>query len=176
MAKRGRRRYEWRDAAVSGAVAFALLLMSIPAYSLSAWPGDGEPASACVRETDAMASMPQGRVRFGEQRDLTVRIAATAEHRAAGMQYLCPDAIADNPILFVFDSPARPGFHMRNVHGGLDIIFIGTNRTITAIEQMVPEQPHLTRPGEPVVAALEMAAGEAEALDLAKGQNIEWDY
>ena len=176
MVTRGRRRCQWRYATSSSAVAIVLLLWASLALGLSGWPGEGEPASACVNETDALAGMPQGSVLLADQRELNVRIAATAEQRAAGMQHLCPDAIAENPILFVFESPTRPHFHMNNVRGALDIVFIGTRGTIVGIKRMTPGQRHLTTTGEPVIAALEVAAGKAESLGLTEGQHIEWEH
>lgn len=153
----------------------SLVLYTVPGQREVA----GESAAHCVDETAELAAMSwiEVTVTPAEQdasAAFRARLAATASQRSAGMQYLCPDAIAANPILFVFPEPARPAFHMRNVHAPLDIVFINDDGAIISIDRMEPEQQTLTRPKQPVRAALELWAGGAGAKGLAVGHEIRW--
>ncbi|WP_290647673.1 DUF192 domain-containing protein [Aquisalimonas sp.] len=140
------------------------------------------PVAQCVQKTPELAAMPWVEVTVADaepERGETAavfhaRLAATGPHRAAGMQHLCPEAIAVNPILFVFAEPTRPAFHMDNVHAALDIAFINANGVIVAIERMTPDQRTLTRANQPVAAALELPAGRADAYGLVEGMVIKW--
>ena len=103
--------------------------------------------------------------------ELDVRAARDAAQRAAGMQQLCAETVRENPMLFLFPQPQRPSFHMQNVHVPLDILFIREDGEIAEIHRMEPG-PALISPDVRVQYALELAAGQAEALGLAVGQRV----
>lgn len=130
--------------------------------------------AACVPSTGPLESMPRVQVVLetdaGEQ-PLSLRLAASASQRSAGMQHLCPQAVAANPMLFLFERPLVPSFHMRNVHAELDIAFITPGWTVLEVHRMVPG-PDLTTPSGPVRAAIEVAAGDAEQLGLIPGVRV----
>lgn len=133
-------------------------------------------APECSPSTDALEAMPAKELVIGTRTEdpVDVRVAATEEHRAAGMQHLCIDTVAENPILFLFDAPVRPAFHMRNVHVALDIVFIDEGRRVIDVARMQPGQRSLTRPPGLVIAALEMEAGAAASYGIEPGVHIQW--
>ncbi|MDN3518535.1 DUF192 domain-containing protein [Aquisalimonas lutea] len=130
-------------------------------------------AAACAEETEAVAGMPTAELGLPGGKHLRVRVAATGADRAAGMQHLCAEAVDATAILFVFERPRRPHFHMNNVHAPLDIAFIAPDGRIVEVHRMTPDQETLTSPGEPVAAALEVAAGRGAAYGLAAGAVVE---
>lgn len=130
-------------------------------------------ATACADETEAVSAMPTTEIGMPAGQQLRVRVAATGSNRAAGMQHLCPEAIENTAILFVFERVRRPNFHMNNVHAPLDIAFITRDGRIVEVHRMTPDQETLTSPGEPVAAALEVAAGRAAAYGLAADALLE---
>lgn len=120
------------------------------------------------RETDEWREMEMRTVRLtgpgGADRKLSVRIATSGRHRAAGFQHICPDVIAREAVLFLFGSEVRPTFHMRNVHAALDIAFIDAAGVIREIQRMQPyvlgmRDRKYYRPGRAVFAALEIRGG-----------------
>lgn len=143
---------------------------------LLVWAGNPSAASdARERGLATWESMPQASLRLvgvdGEVRHLMVRVAATPETRGQGMQYLTPDVIREHPIWFVFDPPRFSGWHMHNVALPLDILFVDESGQVIGRQRMEPEQ---TGYGidEPIAAALELAAGQADRYGLAPGARI----
>ncbi len=120
--------------------------------------------------------MARGVIRLEGGQQVNVLIAETPAQRHAGMQHLCPEAIARTPMLFLFDAPTTPRFHMDNVHAALDIVFVSADGGVVAVDSMTPGQNWLTAPPGPVIAALEMAAGDAEALGVQVGQPLHWKH
>ena len=130
----------------------------------------------CQSSTDAVDAMPTGELLVSTRPDhpIDVKVAATERHRAAGMQHLCADAVERNPILFLFEEPVTPAFHMNNVHVALDIVFIDADHRVIGVSRMEPGQRGLTRPPGPVIAALEMKEGAAASHGIAPGVQVEW--
>jgi uncharacterized protein len=129
----------------------------------------------CSQATPALAGMAWGELLIGEsaaaERSLAVRLAATPAQRAAGMQHLCPETVAGNPMLFLFDQPQFVGFHMNNVHVSLDIAFIGPDWRVSEVVRM--EQGGDGAWGSTrMVAALELTAGDAARRGIASGTRL----
>ena len=157
--------------------ALLLFILIAPAPALATDTGAVSAARGeCVSMTPAVQSMPQRRVVIEGQRGLDVRIAARPRHRRAGMQHLCPATVATTAILFLFDGPGRPGFHMRRVHAPLDIAFIGADGRVVSVHRMVVGMRGRVAPDDDVVAALEVAAGRDEALGLEEGVRLELPF
>ncbi len=146
------------------------------------WAAPGQaasPAPDCQRETAALASMSSVTLRVydaaGDERWVTTaRVARTSAQRAAGMQHLCPQVVAENPMVFVFPRPSRPRFHMSNVFVALDILFLDEDRRIVEIAHM-PVGPQLVGPSVPIHYALELVEGEAAARELRVGDRVDWN-
>ncbi|MDX8410945.1 MAG: DUF192 domain-containing protein [Mariprofundaceae bacterium] len=76
--------------------------------------------------TSAFEHMEKRMVSFindrGDTERIQVRIADEVSEQSAGYQSLCyKESIL--PILFVFPSSVRVGFHMRNAHFPIDVAF-----------------------------------------------------
>lgn len=133
---------------------------------------------ACVDATDQLNAMETGRLALIGPGDrsvvLTARVADDPGERAAGFQHICPGAIDETNIYFVFDRVRLPAFHMRNVQAPLDIAFIDPAGTIVDIQRMEPyvkgstEQKHYSPP-VPVAAALETRAGYFTEQNITAG-------
>jgi len=102
---------------------------------------------------------------------LRVRVADDSAERAQGMQHLPSRVVRDEPIWFVFPTPRRTGWHMRNVRIALDIVYVDASGRVISIERMQPEG---TGYGidVPIAAALEVAAGQAKKLDIQPGSIV----
>ena len=102
---------------------------------------------------------------------LSVRVAETAAQRAQGMQHLPARLIRDHPIWFVFEEPRQVSWHMRNVRLALDIAYVDREGRVIAMERMEPETRGYGL-AEPIAAALELAAGEAQRLGIQPGTRL----
>jgi uncharacterized membrane protein (UPF0127 family) len=133
------------------------------------WPGGGEAAADCSMGTPAFEHMESRTIELVNDRGETVkveaRIADDGPERAAGFQYICPAVIERTNILFVFVPPIASRFHMRNVHGPLDIAFIAPDGRVTAAKRMVPGNERYGPPGE-IGYALETRAGLLAELGI----------
>lgn len=123
-------------------------------------------ASGCRATTAEVSGMHTLRLRLGDAA-VTVRVADQPAERAAGMQWLCPESIARQPILFLMDAPVPGRFHMNNVYAPLDIAFLDADRRVLAIHRMHPGGYLLT--DTVIHGALEAAAGEFERWGLRVG-------
>lgn len=159
------RRAPWRQSIWLAVL--AVLLVGATATLLSSDHG-------CVESTPDLDSMTWGQLWIdadgADPVELPVRLAVTPAQRAAGMQHLCPDAVAANPMLFVFSQPQFVGFHMNNVHADLDIAFIGPDWHVIEVARMV--QGGGASSGARIRAALEVKAGDAERLGIAPGTTL----
>ena len=108
----------------------------------------------------------------GEVDQLTVRIAQTPTQRAQGMQFLPAAVIREHPIWFVFETPQVQSWHMRNVQLALDILYVDANGLIIGREMMEPQGSGYGI-GQPIAAALELAAGQAEQYGLRAGVRLQ---
>lgn len=63
-------------------------------------------------------------------------LANNSKTRAAGFQYVCPERVAYTAILFEFQRPTKPSFHMNNVLAPLDIAFINKRGRVDSFHQM----------------------------------------
>ena len=75
----------------------------------------------------------------GESVLLRVKVADESNEQAAGFQHICADIIESTAILFVFENPRQPLFHMNNVHANLDIAFIDIDGNVGDVQLMLEE-------------------------------------
>lgn len=158
--ERPRRR---RDVTAAGLVAALLAGLLV-----AAGPVRSDSAEDWVRSLEHVRLVIRSE---GEARTLTARLADEPGERARGMQHLAPETIRANPIWFVFDSPQRTGWHMRNVRLALDIAYVNADGRVLAVERMEPGGSGYGI-DRPIRYALEVAAGRAEALGLRPGATI----
>ncbi len=139
-------------------------------------------AGACRAETPAPAAVParpltaaletvtvdtaRGPVSF------KVEIADDDAERERGLMYrtsLAPDA----GMLFIWTSPARRAFWMRNTYIPLDIIYIGVNGRILSIAAMAEPFNETPLPSEgAALGVLEIAGGRAAELGITIGDQV----
>lgn len=147
-------------------------------------------AQACQLNNAALQAMGNASVHFysSDQElisnknaffDVGVRLADTAQTRAAGFQYVCDSVIKETPILFLFQRPIRPSFHMRNVVAPIDIAFIREDGSIDSFYAMKPyvlgsKRKPVYSPRRPVIAALEVAPGFFQNNKISKSTFVAW--
>ena len=140
-------------------LAFALLLASS-----CAWTGCPE------KSKSAPLTLPDGR-------RLSVELVDTPDARTKGLMFrtALPE---DYGMLFVFAREMPLTFWMKNTLVPLDMVFIGSDRTITRIHRAVkastldtPED-RIARAGGVGQFVLELPAGAAERYRLTEGQRL----
>lgn len=105
---------------------------------------------------------------------LRVELARTAEQQAHGMMGRL-EAPPGTGMLFPRSPPARATFWMRDTPVPLDMIFIGPDKRIESIvADVAPLSDAMTSSRGPVIAVLELGAGEARRLGIAVGDRVRW--
>ncbi len=137
----------------------------------------------CQTDNENLRSMPLSQVTFtrhdGSIFSVQARTANNNKNRAAGFQYVCAETIATTPILFIFERPAQPSFHMNNVVAGIDIAFIRPDSTIDSIQTMKPyvlimvDKP-LYSPSSPAIAAFEAMPNFYKINNIDLNTNVTW--
>lgn len=140
----------------------------------------------CEVDNAALQAMYLSTVSFTSDDDenkvtksVAVKTADNNATRAAGFQRVCASTIAETPILFLFDRPFVPSFHMNNVVAAIDIAFIDEHGKIESIQAMQPysvlllDKP-LYSPERPVIAALEARPGFYSDNSLSVGDTVRW--
>ena len=113
----------------------------------------------------------------GEQHDVAVWVADTAEERGRGLMGVT-DLGAAVGMLFVFDAEGLPQFYMWQTPMPLDIAFFAADGTFVDSASMEPclQPPSdaCTRyaSAEPYLLALELPSGGLTELDLAAGASL----
>ena len=125
---------------------FAVLL------ALASWAllGAGEP-------TPLIGQMPCAMIEVGND-TYRVRVARTARHRSAGFQYVAGSQMRGEAIQFVYPSPSRPSFHMRNVERPLMLAWIAPDGRVRDVIRMPPNASGHRAPA-PVARVLEFPEG-----------------
>ena len=100
-------------------------------------------ADTCKLSTEILDQMSERYIELiddaGESVLLQVKVADESNEQAAGFQHICPQTIESTAILFVFEEPKSPLFHMRNVHASLDIAFIDAEGRVGDVQLMLEE-------------------------------------
>ena len=142
--------------------AFALIALRRPAGNLPL-PDTNSPA-ACRDFTQGSLSV--------DNNTLSVAIAATPAQRAQGLAG-CAEVHQGSGMYFTFDQPIEAEFWMKGMLMPIDIIWIREGKVV-GIDKNVPPPtagqaddvlPLYPAP-QPVSAVLELAAGEAERLQI----------
>lgn len=104
-----------------------------------------------------------------------VKLALTPQERAQGLSGHSP-LLADEGMLFIFETPSTYGFWMKDMLFSIDIVWFDQNKRVIHIEKSVsPESyPHVFTPIEPALYVLEVSAGFLEKNNIEIGQVMEF--
>ena len=105
-----------------------------------------------------------------------VEIADDEASRELGLmnRYEMP---ADHGMLFEFPSRAPVTFWMKNTHISLDMIFIDADGSVKGVAaQATPMSEKLIPSNAPVVAVLELNAGQAAKIGLKAGDKVKFPF
>ena len=133
------------------------------------------PASVLNNETSSpdsdIDSVPQT-IKIGET-TFKVEIANTYDARARGLSGR-KSLATDTGLLFLFDTPARYGFWMKDMSFPIDIIWIGDNGKVVFIEKDVKPStyPKVFYSSGPANFVLELNAGAADNHSIKIGAKI----
>ena len=109
---------------------------------------------------------PGGQARF------TVEVADEAAERSKGLMFREHMASASG-MLFVYDTPQRATFWMKNTLIPLDMIFADTTGKVTRVHaNAVPEDTTAIDGGEGVQYVLEINAGLARRMGISAGAEM----
>jgi len=108
----------------------------------------------------------------GQRHEFNVEMAMTDQQQMTGLMFR-PSVPADGGMLFDWGKPRDTQMWMKNTISSLDMLFINADGTIRSItENTVPQSLAVIDSGGPVLAALELAAGTAERLDIRVGDKV----
>jgi uncharacterized protein len=108
----------------------------------------------------------------GQRHEFSVEMAMTSDQQMTGLMFrrVVPDG---SGMLFDWGNERDMAMWMKNTLIPLDMLFINADGTIRAIaENTVPESLAPISSHGPVRAALELAAGTAEKLDIRVGDKV----
>jgi uncharacterized membrane protein (UPF0127 family) len=135
---------------------------AITCLALLALPGPALAEAAC---TPARLDLRWD----GGRESFAVEVADDGQERAQGLMFRTELAPASG-MLFVYDSPKRPSFWMKNTLIPLDMIFADATGTVTRVHPgAVPGDLTPIDGGEGVQFVLEINAGIAGKLGIAPG-------
>lgn len=105
------------------------------------------------------------------EKSFSIEVADEPEKRRRGLMFR-RSMRDDHGMLFVFEESGRLGFWMQNTPMPLDLLFIGEDGQVRAIEQGEPFSTDSIAP--PVMArfVLELNAGTALSLGIAVGDSV----
>ena len=108
----------------------------------------------------------------GGHESFAVEVADDAGERAQGLMFRTELAPASG-MLFVYDSPKRPSFWMKNTLIPLDMVFADATGTVTRVHaDAVPGDLTPIDGGEGVQFVLEINAGLAKKLGIVPGSAL----
>ena len=105
-------------------------------------------------------------------RSFAIEIADDPEEQVRGLMFR-PALAADAGMLFVYATPRRANFWMRNTMIALDLIFIDDSGRIESIaERADPYSERVSSSEGEVRAVLEINGGLARALGIGRGDQV----
>ncbi|MBP9816502.1 MAG: DUF192 domain-containing protein [Candidatus Pacebacteria bacterium] len=105
--------------------------------------------------------------------EITFERADTNEERERGLSGRA-EVPHNYAMLFVFDTPARYGFWMKDMRTSIDIIWLDENHVVTKVDEAILPStfPTLFYPPTPTRFVLETAAGQAKVLGWMPGVSV----
>jgi hypothetical protein len=100
-------------------------------------------------------------------------VARTGQEQERGLMFRTSLRM-DHGMLFVFQASEQIRMWMKNTYVPLDMIFISGKGKVLGVHQYaVPLSERVISSGEPALAVLELNAGTAARIKLARGDRIE---
>lgn len=101
-----------------------------------------------------------------------IDLADTAQERSQGLMFV-ESMPADKGMLFIYDSPQRAAFWMRNTLIPLDMIFIGPEGVVRKVHHRAkPMDDTSIDGGDGILAVLEINGGYAKRFGIAEGTEL----
>ena len=151
---------------VAQVVAVIATIFLLVAVCVSATVNPNAPQVLPVDVTRLTIETSGGSVKFD------VEIARSNSERGTGLMYR--EKLPENRgMLFVFDDKDVMNFWMHNTPEPLDIIFVAEDGSIATIKPGAALSDDIISSEVPVRYVLEVAAGEAARLHLAKGDKMQ---
>ena len=107
-----------------------------------------------------------------KDKPFTLEIADTDAKRERGLMFR-KSMPADHGMIFVFDAPDNYRFWMKNTWIPLDIVFLDETGKVLEIEPRKANDLTSMGPDDPSHYVIELNAGAAANIGLAKGDHIE---
>lgn len=121
-----------------------------------------------------LATTPLTVASGGETHKYIVEMARTTTEQARGLM-LRKKMARDRGMIFPLPAPREAAFWMEGTYLPLDIVFIGPDKTVRRIAaNAVPFSRAEIPSGGPVVAILELNAGEAARIGLRPGDKVDY--
>jgi uncharacterized membrane protein (UPF0127 family) len=170
----------WADSKPQPAAMPASKPVTVPSAAVSTPPAQPSAIALNSGEPDETHAQPELAkealviVSHDGQRHLFhVEMAKTMDQQMVGLMWR-KTVPADGGMLFDWGYPRESDMWMKNTIAPLDMLFIDQNGVIRHIaEDTVPQSLAEISSGGPIYAALELAAGTAERLDIQVGDKIE---
>ncbi len=147
-------------------------LLALLAAAPFAAPGPGR---AQAEPTKAQPELPKEKLaivtRDGTHHDFSVELAETQDQQMTGLMFR-EHIPADGGMLFDWGTERRSEMWMKNTVSSLDMLFIGPHGTIRHIAERTVPYSLAVIDGGVARAALELAAGTAERLDIRVGDKV----
>ena len=99
------------------------------------------------------------------------RIGRAVAKRALGLMNRASMA-ADHGMLFIFDTPDKYGFWMKNTKIALDLVFLDGSGKVVGIYSLKPNDLTQVACDTDSLFAIELPAGSAKTLDLKTGDTV----
>ncbi len=132
-------------------------------------------ALAQSQALEDLARFPQDTLAIKSKRTthvFQIWIADTPQRKSQGLMFVRGLA-ADRGMLFVHDAPRVASMWMKNTYIPLDMVFISANGKVAEIHaNTTPHSLELVTSRKPVLAVLELAAGEAARRGIQPGDRV----
>jgi hypothetical protein len=132
-------------------------------------------AHAQSQALEDLARFPQETLAIKTKRTthvFQIWVADTPSRKAQGLMFVRGLA-ADRGMLFVHDTPRVASMWMKNTYIPLDMVFVGANGKVAEVHaNTTPHSLELVTSRKPVLAVLELAAGEAARRGIQPGDRV----
>lgn len=125
-------------------------------------------------EIESLETLPQKYIKLAGK-TLQVELALTPKEHTQGLSGR-EELLEDKGMLFVFDTPGKQAFWMKDMNFSIDIIWIDEDFSVVHIQKSVsPESyPKIFAPQREAKYVLETVSGFSEKNNLKEGDKVEF--